>query len=41
MYVTEFGKHIAECSGRMTNTVDIENVNKLHNEYIFILKSKL
>lgn len=37
----EFGKYIAECPLKITNTVDTDNVNKLCNEQILISKSKL
>jgi hypothetical protein len=35
----EFGKHVAECSVKITDIIDIVNVNKLLDEQILIFES--
>lgn len=35
----EFGKYVAECAVKIRDITDIENVNKLFDEQIFIFES--
>jgi hypothetical protein len=36
---TEFGKYVAECSVKIRDITDVENVNKLFDEQILVFES--